>query len=105
LKLKDIEDEIYIDSRKLTHYALNDNSLHGKHKAIVFKQMFNYDTHNYNHLMIQLQSKALDQEVCFHSEDYYGKRYTVDVEIKGINDTKGIVRTGWFVPHNKKLLD
>jgi len=35
----------------------------------------------------------------FHSEDQFGKRYTVDIEIEGISgNSKAIVRTGWLVP-------
>jgi hypothetical protein len=38
MKLADIADIIKIDSRKLTHYALDEQSPVGKHKAILFKK-------------------------------------------------------------------
>jgi len=98
--LGDIVDEIFIDPRKLTHYALNLNSLHGKHKAIVFQKVFNYNQNNHNHLLKQLQNKALKSETFFHSKDKYGSRYTVDIDIEGVNKQKGTVRTGWIITKN-----
>ncbi|EDN65350.1 hypothetical protein BGP_5970 [Beggiatoa sp. PS] len=37
MKLADIVDNVVINSRKLTHYALDPNSLKGKHKAVLFE--------------------------------------------------------------------
>ncbi|ETR70130.1 MAG: hypothetical protein OMM_09044 [Candidatus Magnetoglobus multicellularis str. Araruama] len=102
MKLEDIIDDIFIDPRKLTHYALNLESLHGKHKAIVFQKVFNYNQDNYNHLLEQIQNKALNTEAFFHSKDNYGSRYTVDIAIEGFNKKKGTVRTGWFILKNSK---
>ncbi|MEM6614090.1 MAG: DUF6883 domain-containing protein [Cyanobacteria bacterium P01_C01_bin.72] len=37
MKLRDIATEIFIDSRKLTEYALNSNNPKGADKAVMFK--------------------------------------------------------------------
>jgi len=39
LKLADITESISIDPRKLTHYALDPDSPHGRHKAILFEKL------------------------------------------------------------------
>jgi filamentous hemagglutinin len=68
----------------------------------VFQKVFNYNKDNYNHLLNQLQKKALHAEAVFHSKDNYGSRYTVDIPIEGYNQKKGNVRTGWLIPNNSK---
>lgn len=99
MKLSDIVQQIFIDPRKLTHYALDWESPHGKHKAILFEKLLGFTKENYDGLISQIQNKALHAEAFFHSEDQFGKRYTVDVEIEGIIENKqATVRTGWLVP-------
>jgi hypothetical protein len=45
----------------------------------------------------QIKDKALENEVTFHSEDEFGRRYTVDLVIRGTEEQQTIVRTGWLV--------
>ena len=98
MKLSDIVQQIFIDPRKLTHYALDLDSPYGKHKAIQFEKLLGFTKENYAGLISQIQNKSLGAEVFFHSEDQFGKRYTVDIEVKGITENKrAIVRTGWFM--------
>jgi len=81
-----------------THYALDLESPHGKHKAMLFEKLLGFTKENYNGLISQIQNKALDAEAFLHSEDQFGKRYTVDVDVEGISeDMQATVRTGWLV--------
>lgn len=98
MKLVDLVDRIIIDPHKLTHYALDANSPYGKHKAILFESILGFTKANYVDLLKQLEAKALDTEVTFHSEDEFGKRYKVDIEVEGIEGQQATVRTGWFIP-------
>jgi len=97
LKLADIVDNVVINSRKLTHYALDPNSPKGKHKAVLFEKLLGFTQKNYTHLLHQLKTKSLSAETTAHNEDQYGKRYTVDLLIEGMEGQQEIVRTGWLV--------
>ena len=102
LKLMDIVDQIVINTRKLTHYALDPNSPYGKHKAILFEAVLGFTAENYTALIEQLETKSLPAEAVYHSEDQFGKRYSVDVTVEGIQGQQAIVRTGWLVPPESK---
>lgn len=39
----------------------------------------------------------MEGEATFHSEDEFGRRYTVDMLILGTEERQAIVRTGWLV--------
>lgn len=98
MKLSDIAERVVVDSRKLTHYALDVKSPLGKHKALVFENTLGFTIENYADLLHQLETKSLNAEAMFHSEDKHGKRYTVDISVDGTEGRQAIVRTGWFVP-------
>ncbi len=98
MKLADIVDRIIINPRKLTHYALDADSPYGQHKAILFERVLGFTKANYGDLLKQLEAKALHAEATFHSEDEFGKRYRVDIEVEGIEGQQATIRTGWFVP-------
>lgn len=102
MKFSDIADSITIDPRKLTHYALNKESPFGKHKALLFEKLLGFTKDNYDRLLQQLENKALQTEAAFHSEDKFGKRYTVDIMVEGLEKKTALVRTGWIIPHGSK---
>ena len=99
MKLSDIISHVVIDPRKLTDYALNPESPWGRHKAVVFKRVLGFTVENYADLLAQIEEKALEAEAIFHSEDEFGRRYTVDVLVRGTEEQQAVVRTGWFAPH------
>lgn len=98
MKLTDIVDNIVIDPRKLTHYALDYNSPSGKHKAVLFEKLLGFTKKNYTYLLHQLKTKYLATEMTAHSEDQYGKRYTVELLIEGMEGQQEKVLTGWLIP-------
>ncbi len=103
MKLANISNIIKIDSRKLTHYALDEQSPVGKHKAILFKNRLGFNKENYLDLVLQIKQRVLETEITFHSEDEFGKRYTAEIEIQGTAGQKEIVKTGWLIGHNSKV--
>jgi len=52
---------------------------------------------NYTALLHQLETKSLQAEATFHSKDQYGKRYTVELLVEGVEGQQETVRTGWLV--------
>ena len=48
-------------------------------------------------LLHQLEGGAMHAEVTFHSEDKFGKRYTADITVEGMEGQRAVVRTGWIV--------
>jgi hypothetical protein len=102
MRLADVADSIVIDPRKLTEYALDPESPWGRHKARRFKEKLGFTKENYQLLMEQIMEKALDGEAFLHREDRFGKRYTVDLRIRGVEGQEAIVRTGWLIPHGSR---
>jgi len=94
MKLADIVNRVIVDPRKLTDYALDPESPWGHHKAKVFKESLGFTKENYADLLAQIEEKALEGEATFHSEDEFGRRYTVDLSIQGTEGQEAIVRTG-----------
>ena len=97
MKLADIAERIRIDPRKLTHYVLDTDSPHGKRKAVLFDKLLGFTKENYTGLLRQLEGGAMQAEVTFHSEDKFGKRYTADITVEGMEGQRAVVRTGWIV--------
>jgi len=101
MRLIDIVERVSVDPRKLTDYALNPEAPWGRHKAVVFEEVLGFTRQNYTDLLAQIEEQALEAEAVFHSEDEFGRRYTVDLSVQGTAGREGVVRTGWFVPHGE----
>lgn len=79
-------------------YALDPDAPLGRHKATVFKESLGFTRESYTELLVQIEDKALEAEATFHSEDEFGRRYSVDLLIQGTEGRQAIVRTGWLIP-------
>ena len=90
-------DKAKINPNKLTEYALNLEHPQGRNKAKVIKSVLGYDKNEANHLILQIQEKLHKCKAIPGKVDEYGKRYTVDIPITGINGNTAIVRTGWIL--------
>jgi hypothetical protein len=97
LKLSDVAHNIRIDPRKLTHYVLDPESPHGRHKAVIFEKMLGFTKENYSDLLHQIQDRAIQTEITFHSRDKFGERYTADIPIEGTQGRHAVARTGWII--------
>jgi hypothetical protein len=69
----------------------------GKHKAIVFERVLGITRDHSSFLFRQIEEKAPLSDWLFQKEDKWGKRYTVDILVEGINGATANVRTGWIV--------
>ncbi|MDY6878137.1 MAG: hypothetical protein SWK90_18295 [Chloroflexota bacterium] len=97
MKLADIVNRVVVDPRKLTDYALDPEAPWRHHKAMVFRALLGFTRENYADLLAQIEGQALEGEAIFHSEDEFGRRYTVDLLVRGTEEREAIVRTGWLV--------
>lgn len=97
MKLGDIVSRIVIDPRKLAEYALNPDNPVGADKAVTFHRHLGFTRNNYEPLLEQILTQALDAEAILGRTDEHGQRYRVDLEITGTEGQREIVRTGWIV--------
>ena len=98
MKLADVASTIVIDERKLVDYALDPDSPYGRHKARVFERALGFTKANYAALLEQIRNLAPAAEATMKEEDEFGKRFQVDITVKGANGIERMIRTGWFVP-------
>ena len=96
-RLRDIVSRVIIDSRKLTHYALDPDNPLGRHKALVFARRLGFTRENYTSLLQQLETRALEAEAYLQHTDQHGRHYRVDLAVTGIEGQREIIRTGWLV--------
>jgi hypothetical protein len=103
MKLREVIDEVIIDPRKLTDYALDPDNPKGKDKAVMFQRHLGFVKDNYQILLDQIYDLVLDADAIPQNEDQFGMRYRIDLQIQGIEAEQiEIVRTGWLVPPNSK---
>lgn len=67
VRLADIVGRVRIDTRKLTHYALDPDSPYGRDKAVLFRRVLGFTRENYAGLLHQLETKCPQAEAAFHS--------------------------------------
>ena len=97
MKLGDIVSRIELDPRKLTEYTLNPDNPVGADKAVMFQRHLGFTRDNYEPLLEQISTQALDAEAILGRTDKHGQRYRVDLEITGTEGQREIVRTGWIL--------
>ncbi|MEM9772279.1 MAG: DUF6883 domain-containing protein [Cyanobacteria bacterium P01_D01_bin.73] len=105
MKFREIVNHIEINPEKITEYSLNPNHKRGANKARVFYSALGYTQENYQPLIDQIRDKVLDAEAIPGKQDQYGQRYTVTLEIEGIDvNQRALVLTGWIVvPKNSDV--
>lgn len=103
MKLRELVEQVLIDPRKLSNYALDPDNPKGKDKAFMFAQHLGYTKENYQSLLEQIHEKVLDAEAIPQNQDQYGTRYQIDLEIQGVEPQQiETVRTGWLIPKESK---
>ena len=89
-----------IEFEKIRDYCLNHDHPRGKHKAKVFESVLGITADNAAELMDEIFSRIQVAECEAGESDEYGRRYTVDLEIKRGN-RKAVVRTAWIVKRDE----
>lgn len=104
MRLKDVVQQLVIDPRKLTAYALDMDNPKSVDKALMFRQCLGFTKENYHGLLAQIQDKAMNAEAVPGKSDKYGQRYRVDILVDGVEpNQQDIVRTGWIVKPDESL--
>lgn len=62
MKLREIIDEVIIDPRKLTDYALDPDNPKGKDKAVMFQRHLGFEKDNYQILLDQIYNLVLEAD-------------------------------------------
>jgi filamentous hemagglutinin len=98
MKLSDVASRIFIDANKLTRYALNLEAEQGRDKAILFYERLGFTQENYQLLLEQIETNAMNAEAIPRQVDQYGQRYRVDILVIGVGSyQREVVRTGWII--------
>ena len=105
MKLGDIVSRVIVDPRKLTEYALNPDNPVGADKAVMFQRHLGFTKYNYETLLEQILALALETEVTVGRSDEHGQRCHVDLEIIGVEGQREIIRTGWIIESNNKIVN
>lgn len=63
MKLRELVNEVIIDSRKLTDYALDPENPKGKDKAAMFARYLGYTKDNYQSLLDQIYGREAMQKL------------------------------------------
>lgn len=93
----------FIDSRKLTEYALNFEHDDGKHKAALFHDLLGLTREHADDLARILLQGMIEGEAAPGRVDQRGRRYSVDIEVAGVRGhvtlrSAWIIRTGEDFP-------
>jgi hypothetical protein len=103
MKLRELVDEVIIDPRKLTDYALDLENPKGKDKAVMFQRHLGFTKDNYQLLLNQIYDLVLDANAIPKNEDRFGMRYQIDLQVQGVEAEQiETVRTGWLIAPNSK---
>ena len=92
--------QAFIAIEKLKDYCLNPFHPVGKDKAIVFQSALSITDRDAEFLKESILKALKTSKAIPGKEDQYGKRYTVDIKIRNL-DQKAIVRTGWIIKKNE----
>jgi hypothetical protein len=95
MRLPNAEDAI-VDLEKLRGYCLNPEHLRGKHKARVFASTLGMTAEDAEELREILRSAATDHGAQPGACDEYGRRYTIDFEVRRLGK-RSVIRSGWII--------
>ncbi len=86
-----------VSLEKLTEYVLSETHEEGKNKARVFRNLLEITKDDACKLKEMIQTAVLVNEAKEGKIDRFGKRYSVDFEVKSPTNEVVTIRTGWIV--------
>lgn len=95
-------DQAIVDRVKLAEYCLNPNHPDGKHKAAVFRKVLGWTAEDAGLLYTMLKSAAENLDATPGTEDRYGKRYTIDIDV-GPWHRPHLLRSGWIIREGEEI--
>lgn len=92
-------DDVEIDQRKLTDYALSPTHPVGKHKARLFARKLGLTRDDAPALVEALRRAASSELAVFIAADQWGSRYRLDFLFR-FAGRSAMITSGWIVPAN-----
>ncbi len=92
--------KIIIDNKKIKGYVLNSNHERGKHKALLFKSILDFDINDWENLSGQIKYGLLNTQPQGISIIPYGIRFYTYIPIQGNNNCIRIVKVVWQIDNN-----
>jgi len=90
-------DNVKIDQRKLSDYALSPTHPVGKHKARLFAQKLGLTRDDAPVLIEALRLAAASEDVVATEHDAWGQRYSIDFLFR-FGQRSAMITSGWIVP-------
>ena len=90
-------DDVEIDQRKLTDYALSPTHPVGKHKARLFALRLGLTCDDAPVLIEALRAAARSEHAHYTERDPWGERYRVNFLFR-FSGRSAIIASGWIVP-------
>ncbi|SMO66780.1 DUF6883 domain-containing protein [Gracilimonas mengyeensis] len=89
-----------IPDEKLRNYCLDFDHRTGKHKAILFQSILNFEKKDYKELKKLILEGVSMHEAVLRNKDRFGKRYFVDISLNEIYSH--ILRTAWIIKNEEE---
>jgi len=88
-----------LSKNRMNGYVLNLNNPSGKDKAYIFNKELGFNQKNSDLLIKQIKENIENREYTLveKATDQYGTRFSVDMNIRGVNDKNMNIRTGWIL--------
>lgn len=93
------EEQLKIPVEKLLNYALNTKHEVGQHKAKLFADKLGIVADNWRFLAYQLKLGSNGGEIENLQVNEHGVKYSVNVQVVGLNEKVCTVKTAWIVRH------
>ena len=90
-------DNVEIDQRKLTEYALSPTHPVGKHKARLFALKLGLTRDDAPALIEALRAVAVSNDATATEHDAWGQRYSIDFLFR-FGQRSAMITSGWIVP-------
>jgi hypothetical protein len=90
-------DNVEIDQRKLTEYALSPTHPVGKHKARLFALKLGLTRDDAPALIEALRAVAVSNDATATEHDVWGQRYSIDFLFR-FDQRSAMLTSGWIVP-------
>lgn len=95
-------EQAFIDEIKLSDYCLSEKHPVGKHKAKMFSSLLGLKSEDANLLKKAILEGLSLSEAFEGKSDEYGKRFTVNVNIRNFDKQANVV-TAWIIMHDENF--
>jgi hypothetical protein len=95
-------DRLDVPEAKIVDYLLSPTHPQGRHKAAFFRA-FGFSPEEWEQLAEALRRHGADNDVAAEEDTPFGRRYSVDGELAGLDGRRPRLRTVWFVERGQEV--